>query len=136
MASRDLRAPANSILTPHPGEAARLLGGVPVADRPAAARDLSARFGNVAVLKGAGTLVAEAGELVGICTAGNPGLATAGSGDVLTGVIAGLVAQGYDIRSGAEAGVSLHAAAGDLAACRLAPQPIVASDIIRHLWLR
>ena len=136
LASRDLRPPRNSVLTPHPGEAARLLGGVPVVDRPARARDLSARFGNVVVLKGAGTLVAEAGELVGICTAGNPGLATAGSGDVLTGLIAGLLAQGYDMRSGAGAGVALHAAAGDRAASRLAPRPLVASDIIRHLWLR
>ena len=136
LASRDLRAPVKSVLTPHPGEASRLLGGAPVSDRPAAACDLSARFGNVVVLKGEGTLVAESGELVGICTSGNPGLATAGSGDVLTGIIAGLLAQGYDIRSGAEAGVALHAAAGDLAASRLAPQPLVASDIIRHLWLR
>ena len=135
LATRDLRAPADSVMTPHPGEAARLLGSA-VTDRPTAARDISARFGNVVVLKGAGTLVAEAGDLVGICTAGNPGLATAGSGDVLTGIIAGLLAQGYGIRSGAAAGVSLHAAAGDLAARRLAPQPIVASDIIRHLWLR
>ena len=86
-------------------------------------------------MKGAGTLLAEAGELVGICTAGNPGLATAGSGDVLTGLIAGLLAQGYDTRAGAGAGVALHAAAGDRAASRLAPQPLVASDIIRHLWL-
>ena len=134
LASRDFGAPADSVMTPHPGEAARLLGSA-VNDRPSAARDISGRFGNVVVLKGAGTLVAEAGDLVGICTAGNPGLATAGSGDVLTGIIAGLLAQGYDIRSGAEAGVSLHAAAGDLAASGLAPQPIVASDIIRHLWL-
>ena len=72
LASRDLRAPAKSVLTPHPGEASRLLGGAPVSDRPAAARDLSARFGNVVVLKGAGSLVAESGELVGICTSGNP----------------------------------------------------------------
>ncbi len=135
LASRDLRAPADSVMTPHPGEAARLLGSA-VTDRPTAARHISARFGNVVVLKGAGTLVAEAGDLVGICNAGNPGLATAGSGDVLTGIIAGLLAQGYGIRAGAEAGVALHAAAGDLAASRLAPQPIVASDIIRHLWLR
>ncbi len=135
LASRDLRPPRNSVLTPHPGEAARLLGGVAVIDRPDATRDLSARFGNVVVLKGAGTLVAEAGALSGICTAGNPGLATAGSGDVLTGLIAGLLAQGYGIRSGAEAGVALHAAAGDRAASRRSPQPLVASDIIRHLWL-
>lgn len=135
LASRGLEAPTDSVLTPHPGEAARLLGSA-VSDRPTAARDISARFGNVVVLKGAGTLVAEAGVLVGICTAGNPGLATAGSGDVLTGIVAGLLAQGYDTRTGAEAGVSLHAAAGDLAASRRAPQPMVASDIIRHLWLR
>ena len=135
LASHDIEPPPNSVLTPHPGEAARLLGGAPITDRPAAARDLSARFGNIVALKGAGTLVAEAGELVGICTAGNPGLATAGSGDVLTGVIAGLLGQGYGLRSGTEAGVALHAAAGDLAAGRLAPRPLVASDIIRHLWL-
>ena len=135
IAYRGLRVPALSILTPHPGEAARLLGGATVSDRPAAARELSARFGNVVVIKGAGTLVAKSGEVVGICTAGNPGLATAGSGDVLTGIIAGLLAQGRDIQTAAEAGVSLHAAAGDLAADRRAPQPIVASDIIRHLWL-
>ena len=135
IALRDREAPRNSVLTPHPGEAARLLGGVPVTDRPGAARDISARAGNVVVLKGAGTLVAEAGELVGICTAGNPGLATAGSGDVLTGIIAGLIAQGYDIQPGACAGVALHAAAGDRAAGRLGPRPIIASDIIRNLWL-
>ena len=127
--------PAASVMTPHPGEAARLLGGEPVVDRPAAACALSERFGNVVVLKGAGSLVAQAGRLRGICTAGNPGLATAGSGDVLTGILAAMLAQGFAPAEAAEAAVALHAAAGDLAQDRLAPRPLVASDILDHLWL-
>ena len=126
--------PPASVMTPHPGEASRLLRGERVADRPAAVRALSERFGNVVVLKGAGTLVAEAGELRGICLDGNPGLATAGSGDVLTGVVAGLAAQGLALAEAAEAGVCLHATAGDAARQHLAPRPLVATDIVDHLW--
>ena len=126
--------PRSSVMTPHPGEAGRLLGGERITDRPAAARALSERFGNVIVLKGAGTLVAEAGELRGICLDGNPGLATAGSGDVLTGVVAGFVAQGCSPAEAAEAGVCLHARAGDAAGQRLAPRPLVAMDVVDHLW--
>ena len=126
--------PPASVMTPHPGEASRLLGQERITDRPAAVRALSERFGNVVVLKGAGTLVAAAGELRGICIDGNPGLATAGSGDVLTGVVAGLAAQGFALREAAEAGVCLHATAGDTARQRLAPQPLIAMDIVDHLW--
>lgn len=126
--------PSTSVMTPHPGEASRLLGEERVTDRPAAVRALSERFGNVVVLKGAGTLVAEAGALRGICIDGNPGLATAGSGDVLTGVVAGLVAQGFALGEAAEAGVCLHATAGDTARQRLAPRPLVAMDIVDNLW--
>ena len=126
--------PAASVMTPHPGEASRLLGGGRVTDRPAAVRELSRRFGNVVLLKGAGTLVAVAGEVRGVCIDGNPGLATAGSGDVLTGVVAGLAAQGFALAEAAEAGVCLHATAGDTARQRLAPRPLVASDVVDHLW--
>ncbi len=126
--------PPASVMTPHPGEASRLLGEERVTNRPAAARALSERFGNVVVLKGAGTLVAEGGELRGICIDGNPWIATAGSGDVLTGVVAGLAAQGFALPEAAEAGVCLHAMAGDAARQRLAPRPLVATDIVDHLW--
>ena len=129
-----LDVPSRSIMTPHPGEAKRLLGEAAAEDRPCVARSLSERFGNVVVLKGAGTLVAERGTLRGICTAGNPGLATAGSGDVLTGVVAGLLAQGFGPAEAAEAGVCLHAVAGDAARERLAPRPLIAGDIVDHLW--
>jgi len=126
--------PSASVMTPHPGEASRLLGEERITDRPAAARALSERFDNVVVLKGAGTLVAQAGELRGICLDGNPWLATAGSGDVLTGVVAGLAAQGFGLAEAAEAGVCLHATAGDAARQRLAPRPLVAMDVVDHLW--
>ena len=124
----------HSVMTPHPGEAARLLGLAKVEDRPAAARELSRRHGNVVALKGAGTLVAERGLLKGLCAFGNPGLATAGAGDVLTGVVAGLIAQGQDLPAATAAGVCLHALAGDAAAARFGPRPLVATDIIDHLW--
>ena len=126
--------PAASVMTPHPGEASRLLGVARVTDRPAAVRELSRRFANVVLLKGAGTLVAAAGELRGVCIDGNPGLATAGSGDVLTGVVAGLAAQGFALADAAEGGVCLHATAGDAARQRLAPGRLVASDVVDHLW--
>ena len=135
VADAGLAVPAASVMTPHPGEATRLLGGDPIVDRPAAACALSERFGNVVVLKGAGSLVAQTGRLRGICTAGNPGLATAGSGDVLTGIVAALLGQGLAPGEATEGAVALHAAAGDLAQNRLAPRPLVASDILDHLWL-
>lgn len=108
------------ILTPHPGEAAALLG-VCVAEinvqRLAIAQQLQQRYGGSVVLKGAGSIVASGGSTPpAICSDGNPGMASAGMGDVLTGVIAGLLAQQGDIRDAAEAGVCLHAAAGDAAA--------------------
>lgn len=110
----------NWILTPHPGEAARLLGtSVPAvqADRFAAAEALQARFGGVVVLKGAGTLVRSGGTRPpAVCSQGNPGMASGGMGDVLTGLIAGLAAQGFDDEQAAETGVTLHAAAADRAA--------------------
>lgn len=126
------------VLTPHPGEAARLLACAAAdvqADRPAAAREVVARYGGVCVLKGAGTLIADAGGLR-VCDRGNPGMATAGTGDVLTGVIAGLRAQGLSACHAAQLGVWVHAAAGDEAA-RSGEIGLMASDLfpfIRH-WL-
>lgn len=138
LAASPRKLAADWIITPHPGEAARLLG-VEVravqADRLAAARELHARYGAVAVLKGAGTLVcsgvAGAAELA-ICDRGNPGMATAGMGDVLTGVIAGLRAQSVDAAAAARIGVLAHALAGDSAA-QGGQRGLIASDVIAEL---
>ncbi|MEN8198319.1 MAG: NAD(P)H-hydrate dehydratase, partial [Pseudomonadota bacterium] len=108
------------VLTPHPGEASRLMGKRIVEiqhDRFDAARQLQQRYGGVIVLKGAGSIIQSPGRRPpAVCSQGNPGMATGGSGDVLTGVIAGLIAQGLSLEEAAETGVCLHAAAGDLAA--------------------
>lgn len=112
-------ARANWIITPHPGEAGRLLGRATAdvqADRPAAAGALAERFGAVAVLKGAGTLIADGHGGLWVSTAGNPGMAVGGMGDLLTGTIAGLLAQGIDPDTAAVAGVCLHGRAADRAA--------------------
>jgi NAD(P)H-hydrate epimerase len=110
----------NWILTPHPGEAARLLGTSTSDiqhDRFAAVRALVARYQGTAVLKGAGTLVASEGSpAVGVCALGNPGMSSGGMGDILTGVIAGLLAQTGEAAIAARAGVWLHACAADKAA--------------------
>ncbi len=111
--------PPGAIMTPHPGEAARLLGcdtGQIQADRYAAARELAARSGAVTVLKGAGSIVAQPDGSCWVCAAGNPGMAVGGMGDVLTGLIAGLRAQGCAARDAACLGVLVHALAGDRAA--------------------
>ncbi len=111
--------PAKTVLTPHPGEAARLLAcdiSVIARDRFAAARKIAGQYGAVAVLKGAGSLIASPDGQVTVCRWGNPGMASAGMGDVLTGVIAGLLAQGLDPWQAACLGVALHAQAGDVAA--------------------
>ncbi|TFW11493.1 NAD(P)H-hydrate dehydratase [Massilia arenosa] len=105
----------NAILTPHPLEAARLLGmTVPIvqADRLAAAHELAARFNAVAVLKGSGTVIAH-GDQVAVNSTGNPGLATAGTGDVLAGICGSLLAQGWPLWEAALGGVWLHGAAAD-----------------------
>ena len=137
-ASQDApRAAADDlVLTPHPGEAARLLG-VDAAwvanNRPEATARLGAQ-GAVAVLKGAGTLIAADGALRGVCLGGNPGMATPGSGDVLTGVVGALLARGQGALDAARLGVWLHARAGDeaLAATR---STLLAADIVDALRL-
>lgn len=128
------------ILTPHPGEAARLLG-LTVAriqdDRFAAVRAIAERYGGVCVLKGAGTLIAEdGGELIDLCDRGNPGMASGGVGDVLTGVIAALRAQGLPAGDAARLGVWLHATAGDDAAAAGGEIGLLASDLLPYLRRR
>jgi hydroxyethylthiazole kinase-like uncharacterized protein yjeF len=123
------------ILTPHPGEAARLLGIDAAAiqdDRLGAVRSIAERFGGVCVLKGANTLVCGADGIPWVCDRGNPGMATAGSGDVLTGVIAALGAAGSGQPGAAAAGVFIHAEAGDRAA-HAGMRGMIASDIIAEL---
>lgn len=127
---------SNWILTPHPKEAARLLNVSADEiqnDRFAAVKALQARFGGVTVLKGHGTLVCSGPETpVSVCPYGNPGMASGGMGDVLTGLIAGLLAQGLNLSGAAQLGVCLHACAGDKAA-GLAPRGLLASDVIDEI---
>lgn len=128
-------ARGNWVLTPHPGEAARLLGRTSAdiqADRPAAAAALVEQFAAVAVLKGAGSLVAAPGAVTALCDAGNPGMASAGMGDVLAGAIGGLQCQLHDLGDAARIGVLLHALAGD-AAAREGQRGTLASDLLPHL---
>lgn len=127
--------PSGTVLTPHPGEAARLLGidiEAVQRDRYAAVRALAHRYRAVSVLKGAGSLVAEPGGRVMVCPWGNPGMASGGMGDVLTGVIAALLAQGLHAWDAANLGVAWHARAGDLAAGAL-PRGLIASDLFDPL---
>ena len=124
---------ADAVLTPHPGEAARLLGvdGVTVQrDRLAALAALQHRYQATVVLKGAGTLVGSAPPA--LCPHGNPGMAVAGMGDVLTGVIAALRAQGLSAPSAASTGVLVHALAGDQAAMT-GERGLLPSDLIAAL---
>lgn len=123
------------IITPHPGEAGALLGlsaAAVQADRIAAVNGLQERFGGVAVLKGAGSLVSTGAAVPSICTSGNPGMAAAGMGDVLTGIIAALLAQGLSAGQAAVVGVEAHARAGDVAA-RGGERGLIASDLIAAL---
>ena len=125
----------DAVLTPHPGEAARLLGidtASVQADRFAAARALAKKYDAIVVLKGAGSLVAAPDGRVAVCPWGNAGMASGGTGDVLTGVIAALRAQGLPAWDAACAGVALHARAGDVAAGD-APRGLIASDLFAPL---
>ena len=126
---------APTVLTPHPGEAARLLGVTSACiqeDRFAAVEALRQRWGAVVALKGAGTLVCGGAQPIGVCRAGNPGMATGGMGDVLTGVIAALMAQGAPAALAAGAGVCAHAEAADRAAAG-GERGMLAGDVIECL---
>lgn len=124
------------IITPHPGEAARLLGitaAAVQADRRGALAALRKTCGGTVVLKGAGSLVSGGdGEAPWLCSAGNPGMASAGMGDVLTGVIAALLAQGLAPADAAAVGVETHARAGDRAAAG-GERGLMASDLLAEL---
>jgi hydroxyethylthiazole kinase-like uncharacterized protein yjeF len=126
---------AETILTPHPGELGRLLG-ISTAriqeDRIGAARGAAEETGAIVVLKGNLSLIAS-GTAVFVNPTGNPGMATGGSGDVLTGLIAGLVAQGLDALDATVLAVYLHGLAGDLAVSRLGELPLAAGDLIEIL---
>jgi NAD(P)H-hydrate epimerase len=123
------------ILTPHPGEAARMLGTsatVVQHNRLQALDDLLHQYGGTVVLKGAGTLVSSTAGPPWLCTQGNPGMAAPGMGDVLTGVIAGLLVQGLPAESAAVCGVIAHATAGD-AAAQAGQRGTLASDLLPEL---
>lgn len=126
----------NWVLTPHPGEAARLLGKTTEqvqADRFQAALELQARYGGVIVLKGAGTIICGTDRQLGLYLGGNPGMASGGMGDILAGIIGGLLAQGLDIIDAAQLGVCLHAEAADLAATEFGERGLQATDLIGEL---
>jgi NAD(P)H-hydrate epimerase len=123
------------ILTPHPGEAARLLNmqtGDVQRDRLTALSQLIERFGGTVVLKGAGTLVGSEGRTPGICERGNPGMASAGMGDVLTGAVAGILAQCQDPWHAARVGVLVHAMSGD-AVARSGERGLLAAEVAQQL---
>jgi NAD(P)H-hydrate epimerase len=127
---------ADVVLTPHPGEMARLwksvFRGSPPEDRSECAAQFAEKTNTIVVLKGAGTVVTD-GEQVYINDTGNPGMATAGSGDVLTGVITALVGQGLSLLDAAVLGVHVHGLAGDAAAKLVGQVSTIATDIIEHL---
>ena len=125
----------NWILTPHPGEAGRLLGSHTndiQRNRLAALSALVERYGGVSILKGAGTLVGGTDRTPAVCERGNPGMASAGMGDVLTGAVAGILAQCRDAWQAARVGVLVHAMAGD-AVARTGERGLLASDVAREL---
>jgi len=122
-------------LTPHPGEAARLLGVSTNEiewDRFAAVRELARRYAAIVVLKGAGSLIADPDGRLDVCPWGNPGMASGGMGDLLTGIVAALLAQGCGAFQAACLGVGLHARAGDRAA-QQGERGLLASDLLTPL---
>jgi hydroxyethylthiazole kinase-like uncharacterized protein yjeF len=127
---------APRIITPHPGEMARLLEldiASIQAKREGIARSFAKQCNSVVVLKGANTVVADSGGDVFVNTTGNSGLATGGTGDVLSGVIGGLLAQGMPPRDAAALGVYVHGLAGDLASKVYTRRGMIARDVIAHL---
>ncbi|HOF22382.1 MAG TPA: NAD(P)H-hydrate dehydratase, partial [Bacteroidales bacterium] len=126
--------PEKTILTPHPKEFERLAGrAASDFQRLEKQVEFSVRYKCVVVLKGAFTSVTDSSGNVWFNSSGNPGMATAGSGDVLTGMILSLLAQGYDTVNAALAGVCLHGLAGDVAAEKLSFEAIIASDIVESI---
>ncbi len=130
------RLTADAILTPHPGEMARLAGMTVEevqTDREGIARKMAEKWHKTIVLKGAHTVVASPQGKVKISLAANAGLASAGTGDVLTGAIAGLVAQGLPLFDAAACGVYLHTEAGEMVKARLGDAGMIATDLLPEL---
>lgn len=126
----------HTVITPHPGEMSRLLGSSTKdvqSDRIGAALECAGRSGCVVVLKGAGTVVAHPDGTFYINTTGNPGMASGGTGDVLTGMIGALLARGCSPIKSAAASVFLHGAAGDMAAGKISEHSLTATDIVECL---
>jgi len=133
------KLPNNLIITPHPGEASRLLNK-PIdeieSNRFKAVSLLQEKFNCVAVLKGSGTLVCykKGGkQKIGVCEAGNPGMASGGMGDILTGIITGFLAQGLSLIEAAELGVDIHAKAADLKSLETGEAGLLASDVLEEV---
>ncbi|MFQ5823298.1 MAG: NAD(P)H-hydrate dehydratase [bacterium] len=130
------QAKGTLILTPHPGELSRIIGISTkeiLANPIEIVRDTAKKLKVILILKGAPTVVGTPDGFVFINSTGNPGMATAGMGDVLTGIIAGLVAQGVSPLDGALAGVYLHGLAGDLAKSKMGQAGLIAGDVLRNL---
>jgi len=132
-----IRDDRHIVITPHPGEAARLLGCEVQdvqQDRNRAVKELAQKFKAITVLKGAGTLVSDGESLSWLNLTGNPGMATGGTGDVLAGVIGGLLAQGLDDMFAVTMGVWVHGSSGDMAWMCGSQTSLTASDVINILW--
>ncbi|RLA46915.1 MAG: bifunctional ADP-dependent NAD(P)H-hydrate dehydratase/NAD(P)H-hydrate epimerase [Gammaproteobacteria bacterium] len=124
------------VLTPHPGEAARLLNisnADVQRDRLAACRSIQQAYAGTVLLKGAGTLICSGDETLSLCLYGNPGMATGGMGDVLAGIIGGLLAQGLSGSKATELGACLHGAAADLVAEEFGERGMMATDLLAPL---
>ena len=132
----------NWILTPHPGEAARLVAGLAAQSQVDAASATSDRFflsqllqrwfGGTVILKGVGSLIHD-GSRISVCPYGNPGMSTAGMGDVLSGVLGALLGQGLAVAEAAKLAVTMHALAGDRAVAGPGERGLIATDLISHL---
>jgi len=126
----------NLVLTPHPGEMARLIAkstSYVQGHRKEVASKFSKEFGLTLILKGYRSIVADFSGKVYINTTGNPGMATAGCGDVLTGIVASFLAQGLDVYSAAKYATYIHGLAGDLAARESGELSLIASDLIERI---
>jgi hydroxyethylthiazole kinase-like uncharacterized protein yjeF len=128
------RLPEETILTPHPGEFSRLVGGwSDDMDKTHKLREFCSRYRINMVVKGAFSAVCDSGGMIHYNSTGNPGMATGGSGDVLTGIIAGLMSSGIGPFAALKAGVYVHGKSGDLAAAELGERSLIAGDLIDYL---
>lgn len=129
------KRPGKTIITPHPGEMSRLLHkkNINSKNKVILARDFSYKYNVVTVLKGHNTVTASPDGSYFINKTGNAGMATAGSGDVLTGIIASLVGQGIDCFDAASCGVFIHGLSGDIGSCKIGEYGLIARDIIEHI---